>query len=153
MGGQLRPSLALPDPKTSHVELQRTFAAGQGDPLDDELVLRDDDLAGVADFTVARPAPDPRDTVQRQPTIGQFAQDEETETILVHGDLSGWRTDEQATFTGVLALIERQPERPGCRHGNANGVDAVPMVKTAHLRLKNSPSRYPDVPGTGRPFE
>ena len=77
-GCQLRLPLRLPDPKTSGVELQRSFAAGQGDPLDDEFVLRDDALAGAAGFTVARPAPNPRGAIQRQATIGELAEDEET---------------------------------------------------------------------------
>ena len=87
-GRQLRASFLFPDPETPDVELEGCCRRPR-DPFHDELVRRDDPLAGVADFAVPRPAPDSWDAVQRQPPIGELDEDEETETFGGHGgDLS-----------------------------------------------------------------
>jgi hypothetical protein len=71
------------------VELQRRLAV-EGDAFHDERGLRDDVLTGVADRALARTAPEARDAVVRQPSVGELLSNEETEGLLFDWRPAGW---------------------------------------------------------------
>ena len=74
----------IPDLEASNVQLKGLPAEVQRDPLHQQLVPREDRLAGVARFAVARTTPDPGDAVVRQAPVPDLALDEKTEGFLVH---------------------------------------------------------------------
>ena len=119
-------TLAIPDVEALHVELNRPQPFT--DPFHDEVGFRDHFFARHTYLTVARSAPDARDVVLRQATVGQFGSNKDTEGVGdQHMSLSVWRDGDYARFTRVSTLCERQPERPRCRrgkgitHGRARG--------------------------------
>ena len=92
------------------MELQRGRAIGRGIGLDDELFLRDDGLAAITNLAIAWPAPDTGDAVDRQPTISELAQDEETARVEHHGgDLSVTTREERQIHPSLSA--QRAPTR------------------------------------------
>src|SRR2546428_12461824 len=78
-----------PRPETSDVQLKGPPAGVHRDPFHNQLVLREDRVAGVARFPVAGTTPNPFDAVMRQAPVLDLASDEETERFLVHGGLAG----------------------------------------------------------------
>ena len=75
----------IPDLETSDVQLKGPPAKFQRDPFHQQLVLREDRVAGVAFFAVAWTTPNPSDAVMRQAPVSELASDEETEGLWVHG--------------------------------------------------------------------
>jgi hypothetical protein len=78
----------------------------QRGPFHQQLVLREDRVAGVARFAVAWTAPNRSDAVMRQAPVLDLVPDETTERFLVHSGLAGGIGVKHAKFTGVSA-----PER------------------------------------------
>jgi len=79
----------IPDLETSDVQLKGPPAKVQRDPFHQQLVLREDRVAGVARFAVAWTTQNPSDAVMRQAPVSEPTQDEKTERFLVHGGLTG----------------------------------------------------------------
>src|SRR5512132_707347 len=82
----------LPDLKTSNVQLKGPSAKVQCDPFHQQLVPREDRVAGFARFAVAWITPDPFDALMRQAPILELTSDEGAEGFLVHSGLArtGW---------------------------------------------------------------
>src|SRR5437870_2223359 len=92
----------IPDLETSDVQQKGPSAKVQRDPFHQQLVLREDRVAGVARFAAAWTTPKPSDTVMWQAPVPDLALDEKTERFLVHGGLPGSnRPRTSARLTGV----------------------------------------------------
>jgi hypothetical protein len=77
----------IPDLKTSNVQLKGPAAKVQCDPFHQQLVPREDRVAGVACFTVAWITPNPFDALIRQAPVLELASDEAAEGFLVHSGI------------------------------------------------------------------
>jgi hypothetical protein len=62
-----------------------TLTSRRADPFHDKLRLTDEFIAGVTRLTSTSSTPNARDTVLRKSTIGEFASDQETKGVWVHG--------------------------------------------------------------------
>jgi hypothetical protein len=74
----------IPDLETSEVQLKGPPAGVQRDPFHQQLGLREDRVAGVARFPVAWTTPNRSNAITRQTPGSELAQDETTESFLVH---------------------------------------------------------------------
>ena len=74
----------IPHLETSDVQLKGLPAQIQRDPFHQELVHRDDCVAGVARFAGAGTTRNPSDAIMRQAPVLELAPDEKTERFLVH---------------------------------------------------------------------
>jgi len=79
----------IPDLETADVQQKGPSAKVQRDPFHQQLVLREDRVAGVARFAAAWTTPKPSDTVMWQAPVPDLALDEKTERFLVHSGLAG----------------------------------------------------------------
>ena len=77
----------IPDLKTSNVQLKGPSAKVQCDPFHQQLVPREDRVAGVACFTVAWITPNPFDALMRQAPVLELASDEAAEGFFVQSGL------------------------------------------------------------------
>jgi hypothetical protein len=71
------------------MQLKEFPAKVQCDPFHQQLVLREDRVAGVACFAVAWTSPNPLDAVMRQATVLELVPDEEANRFAFHGDPDG----------------------------------------------------------------
>ena len=76
--------LVIPHLETSDVQLKGLPAQIQRDPLHQQLVHRDDCVAGVARFAGTGTTRNPSDAVMRQAPVLELASDDKTERFLVH---------------------------------------------------------------------
>jgi hypothetical protein len=74
----------IPDLETSDVELKGPPAEIQREPFHQQLVPRDDRVAGIAHFAVAWTTPNLFDAVMWQAMVMDSASDEEAKSFLVH---------------------------------------------------------------------
>jgi hypothetical protein len=74
----------IPDPETLDVHPKGPFAEAQRDSFQQQLVLGEDCVAGIARFAVAWSMPERSDAVLRQVTAFKFAPDDATEDFFVH---------------------------------------------------------------------
>src|SRR5712691_5177352 len=95
------------------MELDRQ-AARQPRPLHQQLLFRQDRIAGIARFPVAWTTPDSRDLVVWQAAVLDLAPDEKTEGFVVHSGLAGSGSGDSQIHRGPDAR-ERQTMRPRCR--------------------------------------
>ena len=77
----------IPDLKTSNVQLKGPSAKVQCDPFHQQLVPREDRVAGFASFAVAWTTPDPFDALMRQAPVLELTSDEAAEGFLVHSGI------------------------------------------------------------------
>jgi hypothetical protein len=77
------PPFLIPDLETSDVQLKGPHAGVQWDPFHQQLGLREDRVAGVARFPVARTTPNRSNAVTGQAPGSELAQDETTAGFLV----------------------------------------------------------------------
>ena len=74
----------IPDLKTSDVQPKGPPAKAQRDPFHQQLVLREDRVAGLARFAVAWTTPNPFDALMRQAPVLELVPDEAAEGFLVY---------------------------------------------------------------------
>jgi hypothetical protein len=102
----------VPELETADVQLKGLPAKVQRDSFHQQLVHREDRIAGVARFAGAGTTPNLFDAVMRQTPVPDLASDEKTERLLVHSGLTG-SSDREHT-----------PNSPGSRPPTASTREA-----------------------------
>src|SRR5438132_6184393 len=120
----------IPDLETADVQQKGPSAKVQRDPFHQQLVLREDRVAGVARFAAAWTTRKPSDTVMWQAPVPDLALDEKTERFLVHSGLAG------------SGGRERTPNSPGSRRPEA-------PTRKARCRRREGSTKL-DAPGSAR---
>ena len=80
----------VPKLETSDVELKAPPAKSQRDSFHQQLLLREDRVAGVARLAVAWTAPNPSDAGMRQAPVLDLASDQKAERFRFHSGLVQW---------------------------------------------------------------